>query len=86
MYTVEYEKFILENGLSVILHEDKTLPLTAVNVWYHVGSKNEEIGKTGFAHLFEHMMFEGSKNHRQMVLQHQIELIIGRIYLQIVWS
>ncbi len=64
MYTVEYEKFILENGLSVILHEDKTLPLTAVNVWYHVGSKNEEIGKTGFAHLFEHMMFEGSKNHR----------------------
>ena len=64
MYTVEYEKFILENGLNVILHEDTTLPLTAVNVWYHVGSKNEEIGKTGFAHLFEHMMFEGSKNHR----------------------
>ena len=64
MYTVEYEKFVLENGLNVILHEDKTLPLIAVNVWYHVGSKNEEIGKTGFAHLFEHMMFEGSKNHR----------------------
>ena len=64
MYTIEYEKFVLENGLNVILHEDKTLPLTAVNVWYHVGSKNEQIGKTGFAHLFEHMMFEGSKNHR----------------------
>ena len=64
MYTVEYEKFVLENGLNIILHEDNNLPLTAVNVWYHVGSKNEEIGKTGFAHLFEHMMFEGSKNHK----------------------
>ena len=64
MYRVEYEKFVLENGLNVILHEDNNLPLTAVNVWYHVGSKNEELGKTGFAHLFEHMMFEGSKNHR----------------------
>ena len=64
MYTIEYEKIVLENGLNVILHEDKTLPMIAVNVWYHVGSKNEQIGKTGFAHLFEHMMFEGSKNHR----------------------
>jgi zinc protease len=53
----------LKNGLRVILHQDKSTPIVAVNVWYHVGSKNEVIGKTGFAHLFEHMMFQGSKNY-----------------------
>ena len=62
MYTIEYEKIVLENGLNVILHEDKTLPMIAVNVWYHVGSKNEQIGKTGFAHLFEHMLFQESQH------------------------
>ncbi|MBK7048225.1 MAG: insulinase family protein [bacterium] len=58
-----FEKYTLENGLQVILHEDHGLPTAAVNVWYHVGSKNEKPGRTGFAHLFEHMMFQGSENH-----------------------
>ena len=65
MLTIGFDKFTLPNGLEVILHEDHTLPLVAVNVWYNVGSKDEEIGRTGFAHLFEHMMFEGSKNHNK---------------------
>lgn len=64
MVSISYEKFTLPNGLDVILHEDHTLPVAAVNIWYHVGSKNEEPGRTGFAHLFEHVMFEGSKHHR----------------------
>ena len=51
--------------MDVILHKDKSIPMVAVNVWYHVGSKDEELGKTGFAHLFEHMMFEGSKHHNE---------------------
>lgn len=59
---VKFEKYRLANGLEVILHEDHTLPIVSVNVWYHVGSKNEKPGRTGFAHLFEHMMFQGSKN------------------------
>jgi zinc protease len=63
MEPIAFEKFTLPNGLDVILHQDATLPLVAVNVWYHVGSKDEETGKTGFAHLFEHIMFEGSKHH-----------------------
>jgi zinc protease len=57
-----YEKYQLKNGLDVILLEDRRLPLVAVNVWYHVGPANERPGLTGFAHLFEHMMFEGSKH------------------------
>ena len=63
MISIPFEKHTLENGLDVITHVDKTVPTVAVNVWYHVGSKNEVPGKTGFAHLFEHVMFEGSKNH-----------------------
>jgi len=59
---VEFEKFTLGNGLDVILSEDHRLPLVAVNLWYHVGPANEEPGRTGFAHLFEHMMFQGSKH------------------------
>jgi zinc protease len=59
---VEFEKFTLPNGLQVILHVDRKLPIVHVNEWFHVGSKNEAIGRTGFAHLFEHMMFQGSKN------------------------
>lgn len=59
---VNYEKFELDNGLTLLVHEDKNTPLVAVNVWYHVGSKNEVPGKTGFAHLFEHLMFNGSEN------------------------
>jgi zinc protease len=60
---IAYTKTTLANGLDVILHEDHTLPIVAVNVWYHVGSKDERPGLTGFAHLFEHLMFEGSANH-----------------------
>ena len=60
---IEYRNLTLPNGLQVIISENHTLPTAAVNLWYHVGSKNEQIGKTGFAHLFEHIMFEGSKNH-----------------------
>jgi zinc protease len=63
MVTISFEKHTLSNGLDVILHEDHTIPVVAVNVWYHVGSKDEEMGRTGFAHLFEHVMFEGSKHH-----------------------
>lgn len=59
---VPYEQFMLKNGLNVILHVDKTTPTVTVNQWYHVGSGYEKPGRTGFAHLFEHIMFEGSKN------------------------
>ena len=59
---LSFEKLTLPNGLDVIFHQDHKLPVVHVNLWYHVGSKNEKLGKTGFAHLFEHMMFEGSKN------------------------
>lgn len=59
---LELERHTLGNGLQVILHRDPALPLVAVNVWYHVGSKNEAPGRTGFAHLFEHLLFQGSEN------------------------
>ena len=59
---VPFEKFVLNNGLTVIVHEDHKAPIVAVNIWYHVGSKNERAGKTGFAHLYEHLMFGGSEN------------------------
>jgi zinc protease len=59
---VPYTKYVLSNGLTLIVHEDHKAPIVAVNVWYHVGSKNEKPGKTGFAHLFEHLMFNGSEN------------------------
>src|SRR4051812_12203206 len=60
--SIAFEKYTLPNGLEVILSEDHRLPLTAVNLWYHVGPANEGRGRTGFAHLFEHMMFQGSKH------------------------
>ncbi len=59
---IEFERYTLDNGLEVILHRDPTAPLVAVNVWYHVGSGDEVPGKSGFAHLFEHMMFQGAKH------------------------
>ncbi|MFW6205679.1 MAG: M16 family metallopeptidase, partial [Gemmatimonadota bacterium] len=59
---LEYTKYVLDNGLTLIVHEDRKAPIVAVNVWYHVGSKNEPEGRTGFAHLFEHLMFNGSEN------------------------
>src|SRR5713226_5396372 len=59
---IPYQKFVLDNGLTLIVHEDHKAPIVAINTWYHVGSKNEKLGKTGFAHLFEHLMFSGSEN------------------------
>lgn len=61
--SIPYESFVLDNGLKVIVHEDTKAPVVAVNIWYHVGSKNETPGRTGFAHLFEHLMFNGSENY-----------------------
>lgn len=60
---IPYRKFTLPNGLRLLVHEDHKAPIVAVNVWYHVGSKNEKLGKSGFAHLFEHLMFNGSENY-----------------------
>src|SRR6187455_2397803 len=59
---IPYKKFVLENGLRLLVHEDHKAPIVAVNIWYHVGSKNEKPGKSGFAHLFEHLMFNGTEN------------------------
>ena len=64
MAGIAFEKHTLPNGLDVILHQDRSIPVAAVNVWYHVGSKDEELGRTGFAHLFEHIMFRGTRHHK----------------------
>jgi zinc protease len=61
---IPYQKFVLANGLTLIVHEDHKAPVVAVNIWYHVGSKDERPGRTGFAHLFEHLMFNGSENYK----------------------
>ena len=66
---IPFEKFVLDNGLTLIVHEDHKAPVVAVNVWYHVGSNNEKPGKTGFAHLFEHLMFNGSENFNDDYIQ-----------------
>ena len=66
---IPYQKFVLKNGLTLLVHEDRKTPIVAVNVWYHVGSKNEKPGRTGFAHLFEHLMFNGSENFNQDYFQ-----------------
>ncbi len=60
---IPYEEFTLPNGLRVVVHTDRKAPIVAVNIWYHVGSKDEPAGRTGFAHLFEHLMFQRSENH-----------------------
>jgi zinc protease len=60
---ITFQKFVLPNGLTLIVHEDHKAPIVAVDVWYHVGSKDERPGRTGFAHLFEHLMFTNSENH-----------------------
>src|SRR5262245_35075029 len=70
---VPYTQFTLGNGLNVILHQDKSVPVVCVNVWYHVGSANERPGRTGFAHLFEHLMFEGSKNVKEGEFDNMLE-------------
>ncbi|HEX6058561.1 MAG TPA: pitrilysin family protein [Gemmatimonadaceae bacterium] len=60
---IPFERFTLPNGLTLLVHEDRKAPIVAVNIWYHVGSKNEKEGRTGFAHLFEHLMFNGTENY-----------------------
>ncbi|HYU79769.1 MAG TPA: insulinase family protein, partial [Vicinamibacterales bacterium] len=67
----------MANGLHVILHRDSSVPVVSVNVWYHVGSANEHPGRTGFAHLFEHLMFEGSKNVREGAFDEWLEAAGG---------
>lgn len=62
-YAIKHKKFVLDNGLTLLVHEDHSVPIVAVNLWYHVGSRNEKRGKTGFAHLFEHFFFNGSENY-----------------------
>ncbi|HET7777403.1 MAG TPA: pitrilysin family protein, partial [Rudaea sp.] len=69
MIDIPFEKFQLDNGLTVVVHEDHKAPIVAVSVWYHVGSADEPAGKTGFAHLFEHLMFSGSENHKGTYFQ-----------------
>ena len=66
---IPYTKYVLDNGLTLIVHEDHKAPIVAVNIWYHVGSKNEKPGRTGFAHLFEHLMFNGSENFNKDYFQ-----------------
>lgn len=66
---IPYRKFVLANGLTLLVHEDHKAPIVAVDVWYHVGSKNEKPGKTGFAHLFEHLMFGGSENVKSVYIK-----------------
>lgn len=66
---IEYTKYELDNGLTLLVHEDHKAPIVAVNIWYHVGSKNEPAGQTGFAHLFEHLMFNGSENYNDDYFQ-----------------
>ncbi|MBC2840483.1 pitrilysin family protein [Robiginitalea sp. SC105] len=66
---IPYERYVLPNGLTLLVYEDHKAPIAAVNVWYHVGSKNEKPGKSGFAHLFEHLMFNGSENYNKDYFQ-----------------
>ena len=67
--TIPYQRFILKNGLTLLVHEEHKAPIVAVNIWYHVGSKNERTGRTGFAHLFEHLMFNGSEHFNDDYIQ-----------------
>lgn len=76
---IEFEQYMLKNGLTVVVHEDRNAPIVAVNVWYHVGSKDEPAGKTGFAHLFEHLMFNGSENYNDDYFKPLQEIGASRI-------
>lgn len=78
---IPYEKYVLPNGLTLIIHEDHSDPVVHVDVTYHVGSSREQIGKSGFAHFFEHMMFMGSENapeklHDNITIVHPISICI----------
>ncbi len=66
---LKLEQFTLDNGLRVVLNPDNSIPVVSVAVYYNVGSRNERMGRTGFAHLFEHMMFQGSKKLRQRLFE-----------------
>ena len=66
---IRFDKYTLSNGLDVILHEDHAIPVAAVNIWYRVGSQNEDPRRTGFAHLFEHIMFRGSEASQPRLLR-----------------
>jgi zinc protease len=74
---VPYTRFVLPNGLNVILHQDRTTPMVSVNLWYNVGSGREKPGRTGFAHLFEHILFEGSANVPEGMFDHWLEAAGG---------
>src|SRR4030095_6694949 len=74
---VQYTQFTLPNGLRVILHEDHSVPIVTVNVWYHVGSARERAGRTGFAHLFEHLMFIGSRHVKPGAFDTLLEAVGG---------
>ena len=67
---IPFQTFTLANGLRVVVHEDRKAPVVSVQVWYNVGSKDEPAGQTGFAHLFEHMLFYGSENVPGQVFEH----------------
>ena len=73
---------MLENGLTLIVHEDHSVPVVAVNLWYHVGSRNEARGKTGFAHLFEHFFFNGSEHYPRGSRPNIVRVSTGEIYRQ----
>lgn len=78
--SVPYTRFVLPNGLNVILHEDHLTPTVSVNIWYHAGSGREKPGRTGFAHLFEHIMFEGSGNVPEGKFDKWLEAAGARTY------
>src|SRR3546814_13309487 len=73
--------FVLPNGLTVVVHEDHAAPLVEVNIWYHVGSKNEPPGKTGFAHLFQHLMFNGSEPFNDDLFHKSEKRRVGKEYV-----
>ncbi len=76
---IDFEEYDLANGMHVLLHQDRSLPIVALNLWYHVGSKNEHEGETGFAHLFEHMMFQGSENVPANMHFHHVQSAGGNL-------
>jgi len=81
---IPYEEFTLENGLKVLVHTDRKAPVVAVSIWYGVGSAHEPKGKTGYAHLFEHIMFNGSE--REISLSHSDKLARPILTAQLGWT
>ena len=79
-FSLPYEKYVLENGLEVVLHEDKSDPIVSVAIQYHVGSAKEKPGKTGFAHFFEHMLFQRSEHLGRNAFFKKIQELGGTFY------